>query len=227
VNLNYDCDDCVGWMETWTGGTIHPLNPSPEDICLEDVAHHLAIIPRYNGATRRPYSVAEHSVILADWATADGQAPAVCLNYLLHDAAEAYLQDIIKPVKISFPLIKDIEDRLLRMIHSVLKVPYFYGAARELIKLADARVVLDERAELMPNHRPEVRWHVERLEPLGVEVRGLEWDSARIEFLRRYEELTAAMAGGSCDHHWRDREVHGGRVVCRSCGKDLGEVRKA
>jgi hypothetical protein len=222
-----DSYECAGWMETWTGRTIYPLNPSLEDICLEDVAHHLAIIPRYNGATARPYSVAEHSVILADHARADGQVPAVCLNYLLHDAAEAYLQDIIKPVKMSFPLIKDIEERLLRMIHEVLGVPYVEGAARELIGLADARVVLDERAALLPNHRPGTRWSVEHLDPLGVEVRGLPWDEAADEFASCYQELTAKMLGGNCDHPWRDREVCGRQVRCRACGATLGRIKQA
>jgi hypothetical protein len=201
--------DSTGGMETWTGRTVYPLNPSPGTICFEDVAHHLGIIPRYNGATSRPYSVAEHSVILADYARGRGEVPAVCLNYLLHDAAEAYLQDIIKPVKTSFPLIGDIEKRLLLMIHEVLGVPYFGGdrALRAQIKLADAKLVLDERAALLPNHRPESTWPVDGLEPLGVEVRGLPWDEAIFEFTLCFEELTDAMNG-------RRRRARG--RVCRA-----------
>jgi len=217
---------CEGWMETWTGKTIYPLNPNPEDICFEDIVHHLSIIPRYNGATSKPYSVAEHSVILADYAKADGQVPVVCLNYLLHDAAEAYLQDIIKPVKMSFPLIEDIENRLLHMIHEVLDVPYVEGAVRELIKLADARVILDEREALLPNHKPENAWNMEQYEPLGVEVHGLPWHEAADEFTFCYQELIAKMLGGNCDHPWRDREVYGNSARCRACGATLGRIKK-
>jgi len=69
----------------------------PEDICIEDIAHHLALINRFNGATKRPISVAQHSVYVArlcwdlSWETQ--------LQALLHDATEAYLGDITKWLK--------------------------------------------------------------------------------------------------------------------------------
>jgi hypothetical protein len=174
-------------METASGRIIYPLDPEPRMICIEDVAHHLAIIPRYNGATCRPYSVAEHCVILADHGMLEGLSPLECLNLLLHDAAEAYLQDVISPIKDSFKAFRAVEDRLLRTIHRTLGVPYLED--RSAIKLLDASIILDERAVMLPNHRPENHWSVEVLEPLGVEVRGLSWDEAEGEFLLCFREL--------------------------------------
>jgi hypothetical protein len=171
-----DCRAGV-WVEVASGRLMYPFNPKPHMITLWDVAHHLSIIPRYNGATRRPYSVAEHCVLLADHGMLAGFSPLECLNLLLHDAAEAYLTDVMSPIKDLFGVFKAVENRLLRMIHDTFGVPYLED--RSLIERLDKSIILDERAAMLPNHRPENHWHVdEAFEPLGVEVRGLPWDEA-------------------------------------------------
>jgi hypothetical protein len=82
-------------ITTYTGRRIDPLQLRPEDVCIEDIAHHLACVNRFNGALREPVSVAQHSVyvsrLVADYPCE--------LQALLHDASEAYLLDIPKWLK--------------------------------------------------------------------------------------------------------------------------------
>jgi hypothetical protein len=73
---------------------VDPFDLKPEDICIKDIAHHLARICRWNGGVNGFYSVAEHSI-----AVAKSVAPKFQLWGLLHDAAETYIGDITRPVK--------------------------------------------------------------------------------------------------------------------------------
>lgn len=83
-----------GTIPTFTGKRVCPLDLKVEDVCIEDVAHHLSLICRFTGATRRFYSVAEHSVRVS-WIV----QPEHALWGLLHDATEAYLNDMCSPLK--------------------------------------------------------------------------------------------------------------------------------
>jgi hypothetical protein len=82
------------WIQTFTGKAFDLLDPKPEMVCIEDIAHHLALINRFTGATREPYSVAQHSV-LCSWIV----PPELALTALLHDAPEAYVTDVPRPLK--------------------------------------------------------------------------------------------------------------------------------
>lgn len=85
------------WIQTYAGRQVWPLDPRPEDICIEDIAHALAMQCRFAGHVRCHYSVAEHSV-----RGLDALCPRNVLTertFLLHDAAEAYLVDIPRPLK--------------------------------------------------------------------------------------------------------------------------------
>ena len=82
------------YMETFTGLHFYPQSPTVDQVCIEDIAHGLANTCRYSGQSKRFFSVAEHSILVsyltpAPWALAG----------LLHDASEAYLCDIPRPVK--------------------------------------------------------------------------------------------------------------------------------
>lgn len=81
-------------IQTFTGIFFDPLNPDPSLIRIEDIAHALSMQCRFSGHTRRHLSVAEHSMRVARL------CPEECrLEGLLHDAAEAYLVDLPRPVK--------------------------------------------------------------------------------------------------------------------------------
>lgn len=107
--------DLTGSIATFSGGRFWPLDPKPEDVVLEDIAHALSNKCRYTGHTSRFYSVAEHSVRIAQRlkylsvdADPETQARQV-LAGLFHDANEAYLPDVSSPVKAQLPWWADIE----------------------------------------------------------------------------------------------------------------------
>ncbi len=86
-------------MSTWTGRLIYLPEMTPADACREDIAHALSFICRGGGHVRYFYSVAQHSINCALEAAARGYSPQVQLAALLHDGGEAYLSDLIRPVK--------------------------------------------------------------------------------------------------------------------------------
>lgn len=87
-----DIKQCI---RTFTGRYVNPLALKRKDIDILDIAHHLSIINRYTGASPEPYSVAQHSVLGAQYFSSAERK----LAFLLHDAAEAYFNDIASPVK--------------------------------------------------------------------------------------------------------------------------------
>jgi uncharacterized protein len=102
------------WIQTYTGVQFWPLDPQPEEIRIEDIAHALSMQCRFGGHCRVFYSVAEHSVRVSR------ELPAHLKSWgLLHDAAEAYLVDLPRPLKRSCEmgvLYSQIEDRLMAVI---------------------------------------------------------------------------------------------------------------
>ena len=82
------------WIQTFTGRKFYPLAPRPADVDIRDIAHALAMKCRFCGHAREFYSIAEHSVRVS------GIVPgSAAMAGLLHDAAEAYLADVSRPVK--------------------------------------------------------------------------------------------------------------------------------
>lgn len=84
-------------IRTFTGKEVNPLDLRPDDICLEDIAHALSLCNRFAGHTKKPISVAQHSVYVSRLLEDDGIMPS--LQGLLHDASEAYLGDMTKWLK--------------------------------------------------------------------------------------------------------------------------------
>lgn len=160
------------WMQTYTGRAFWPMDPRPEEVDAEDIAAALSMLCRYGGHVRRFYSVAEHCLLMSE-----AVAPQHALWALLHDAT-AYVQ---------------AEDRLMGVICDRFALSYFCPPE---VKAADNRILLDERAALM--RPPPLPWHQDgaQLEPLGVEVRGLQPEEASLAYFTRLCELVAARPGG-------------------------------
>lgn len=116
-------------IRTFTGKYINPLDPDPEMICIEDIAHALSNICRFGGHSRRFYSVAQHSVIVSQLVPEREQLAA-----LLHDAAEAYLMDIPRPIKHQIPQYIVAEQNLFKAISEKFKIP---AQQSQAIKEAD------------------------------------------------------------------------------------------
>jgi 5'-deoxynucleotidase YfbR-like HD superfamily hydrolase len=115
------------WIQTYTGKEFYPLEPEIEKIDIEDIAHALSNICRYTGHCKRFYSVAQHSLIGAQYFIKLGDNEHA-KQFLLHDASEAYLCDIARPVKQHIGNYKEYEDHLLNLIFHKhgLEYPYDY-----------------------------------------------------------------------------------------------------
>lgn len=131
------------WIETFTGKQLYFLDPQEDQIDIEDIATALSNECRFGGHTASFYSVAEHSVLVASLCPKELQ-----LMGLLHDASEAYLRDIVSPIKQYLPDYKKIEDRLMGVIAS--KFSFAYPLAPE-IKEADKMALKCEARQLLPS----------------------------------------------------------------------------
>jgi hypothetical protein len=174
------------YIETASGTAFHFDDPPAEEILIDDVAHALSHICRFNGHTQRFYSVAEHSLLIARWLERQGHPPLVCYTGLLHDAAEAYINDLPRPIKYAMPEYRAMEKTI------ELAVAVRFGTTYPVppvIKEADARIILDERRSVM-NPRSRNKWVVDDLEPLGVMVVGWEPGVAKSHFLNEYHRLS-------------------------------------
>ena len=101
----------------YSGKTMDVTTPQAEDINITDIAHSLSMICRANGHFKSFYSVAQHCINCASEAYARGYSKAVQLACLLHDAAEAYVCDLPRPIKDGMKGFCAIEDRLLDLIY--------------------------------------------------------------------------------------------------------------
>ncbi|HWR44981.1 DUF429 domain-containing protein [Sporomusa sp.] len=102
---------------TYTNTLFYPLAPRAEEVKVEDIAHALSQMCRANGHFRTFYSVAQHSINCAKEAKARGLSDKVQLACLLHDASEAYISDITRPVKYYLDDYKKIERNLQQVIY--------------------------------------------------------------------------------------------------------------
>lgn len=131
------------WQRMLSGRRLDLLDPTPFDIEIEDIAHGLAFVARWNGQTSGdwPYSVAEHSLLVEMiFARIDPQASHLDrLAALLHDAPEYVIGDMISPVKAAIgPQYKDLDIRLTAAIHRRFGLPAALPAAlKKRIKQAD------------------------------------------------------------------------------------------
>jgi uncharacterized protein len=130
------------WQRMLSGRRLDLLDPTPMDIEIEDIAHGLAFVARWNGQTRGdwPYSVAEHSLLVEQIFARSGAQPAKwCLAALLHDAPEYVIGDMISPVKAAVgPGYGDMDMRLAAAVHLRFGLPSVLPVAvKKAIKVAD------------------------------------------------------------------------------------------
>ena len=170
------------WMQTFTGIQFWPLDPQPEEINIEDIAHALSNLCRYNGHCDWYYSVAQHSVIVS------GLVPPVwALTGLLHDAAEAYIGDMIRPLKGSLPAFKKIERQLEVVVSEKFSLLSHTGLAMKQVKIADNIALATEQRDLMGP--PPKAWDLYGAKPMKEVIVPLNPKEAEINFLDRFEEL--------------------------------------
>jgi hypothetical protein len=174
-------DSCDGFIGTFSGVRFWPLAPDPAKILIDDIAHALAHQCRFGGHASKFYSVAEHSVHVSQLCL-----PEHALWGLLHDASEAYLVDVPRPLKQlpEFAAYREAERRLQRAVAVRFGLPPDQPAsvteADDTMLWIEAHSLLDSTSvEVVRDERPPF----EITDPL------LPVEAERL-FLRRFKELT-------------------------------------
>lgn len=159
----------MSYYITHSGRRIYLENLSIEDIQIEDIAHHLTKICRYGGALglNQHYSVAQHSVLLAQYARQWGYGLDVQRALLMHDATEAYLGDVVSGLKQLLPDYRKIELRVAELIYTKYKIQQD-GGIQTIVKEFDTRILLDEALAFVPQHYDHFKEQLHSMEPLGV-----------------------------------------------------------
>lgn len=184
------------WMITVSGRRFWPLDPRPAEVHWPDIAHALSQTCRYGGHTRKFYSVAEHSVHMANHFHVRGES-TLALWALLHDAAEAYFADIIRPVKPALPDLRRIEDAIaLAIFQRAGLVPMAAREARlpEAVHAADTAILGDEAMALFGSGAlASAGWTPPA--PLGVVIAGWRPTEVRPAWLGMLRLLAPHLAG--------------------------------
>lgn len=126
-----------------------PLQPDPALIEITDIAHSLSMLCRANGHFKSFYSVGQHCINCAKEAKARGYSRRVQLGCLLHDASEAYLSDVTRPVKKELPQYKLIEEPLQKTIWDKWITPGLTAEEERLVFLIDDDILEREFIALM------------------------------------------------------------------------------
>lgn len=172
------------WIGTHTGRKFWPLDPHPDDVCLADIAHALSQQCRYTGHTHHPYSVAEHALLVSAHCP-----PQFALEGLLHDAAEAYLADVARPVKHLITGLIEIEDRIHQAVCTKFDLPFPISPQ---VKAIDTRILADEREALFPRSNADewfAGWDSVPTK-LNCEINCLPSYAAEIQFIMEFHRLT-------------------------------------
>jgi 5'-deoxynucleotidase YfbR-like HD superfamily hydrolase len=172
----------MSWISTYTGRHFNYAAPNLDSICLLDIAHSLSQINRFCGHTNWPYSVAQHSV---------GASYIVpqefALEALMHDAHEAYVNDMMSPLKHILPDYKSIEARIEQLVRLKFGLPLKTSPE---VKHADLVMLATEKEALL--HANSGDWPIlEGVTPSNRIIVPMSHVEAKQQFIHRFHDLTA------------------------------------
>jgi hypothetical protein len=168
------------WIETYTGKKFNVFEPDIKAINIIDIAHALSMCTRFNGHLHQYYSVAEHSIYVSELVPKE-----FALAGLLHDASEAYLSDIPRPIKAMIPEVKLIENKVMTLIFKK------YGITKysNIISHIDRSMCLTEAVQSNMNTGDWSEGH-DKYGLQNVTIKYLSWSLAKRDFLNRFDILT-------------------------------------
>lgn len=186
------------WQRMLSGRRLDLLDPTPVDIEIEDIAHGLAFVARWNGQTRGdwPYSVAEHSLLVEELFTRAN--PAIGARWqlaaLLHDAPEYVIGDMISPVKAAVgPGYGALDERLTAAVHLRFGLPAMLPAPiKKAIKAADRISAWMEAVHIAGFSEVEADRFFGKPDALilrGLEIRLRPPAVVRADYIARHSEL--------------------------------------
>lgn len=162
-------------------------DPKQDQLTIEDIAGALSKICRFGGHVDSFYSVAEHSVLCLSVAREDGLAIAEQFACLMHDAAEAFVGDVVKPLKVMLGNYAAIESRMESVIAAKFGIDF--AATKQAYRKIDHEMLIAERRALFSSDN--VKWFgedaVRRIEP-AIQC----WwpRQAEVEFIKAFNEIT-------------------------------------
>jgi uncharacterized protein len=173
------------WIQTYSGGQFHILDPQQDEILITDIGHALAMQCRFTGHVRRFYSVAEHCVHGSKLVP---QKDA--LWFLLHDASEAFITDINRPLKhftgIGIEYLP-VEAKIMEAICQKFRLPIEEPPS---VKKADNAMLFAEKEQLLAPLQWDQEWQGKAAD---IKVKCWSPEVAEVEFLHRYYELTSQL----------------------------------
>lgn len=186
-------DRTTDWIQTYSGRQFWPLEPRAEEVEIADIAHALSNMCRFTGHVKEFYSVAQHSVLVARIVPDE-----LKLWALLHDASEAYIHDLPRPLKRSSPfgdLYKQHETRLMDVVCERFGLPIGGGHRWDshsgmpyVVKEADNILLMTEQRDLMGR---QVKPWADQAQPLPETIRGWSPKSAKQLFLSAFVRYSA------------------------------------
>lgn len=196
------------WMQTVSGGRFYPLDPREDEIHIEDIAHALSFVCRFGGHVREFYSVAEHCVRVSRAIAAVDGTVHDQLAGLLHDAAEAFIGDMVWPLKQA----PDVEGyrRVEAIVEGAIARKYRVDFHIPIVKRFDLVLLSTEKRDIVTTgpgrargasleaeaarDRLDEAWHCDEFAPLRHVIRPWSPAFARDEFRRTFDALMGRRA---------------------------------
>ena len=173
----------MSWILTRSGRKFDLANPTADMVAPTDIAHSLSMQCRFNGHTSQFYSVAQHCCLVAELVPAEHQLAA-----LLHDATEAYVGDLVRPLKEGMREFYDAVER--RVWIAICQRFDLDPILPDCVKHADLVALATEKRDLMPEH-PEPWPCLAGIEPIPQSIDPWQPSQAAIHYHGRLLELLA------------------------------------
>jgi len=192
-----DFDPQEAWIQTYSGKRFTPIKPNAAAIVIQDIAHSLSMQCRFSGHVREFYSVAQHCVLVSH--VCDSKD---ALWGLLHDATEAYLVDVPRPLKHSgkFGAYIECEKIMQKAICEIFLLP---NEEPESVRKADTVLLATEARDLLGQLRSD--W-TQPTKPLPFKIEALSPREAKLLYLERFFELIGCPEGFN---RYMEYEFHG------------------
>ena len=176
-----------GWFTTYSGKKWYILEPRPEDVNINDIAHALSLVCRFGGHSKVHYSVAQHSVMCRTRAVELWPYDYLLhLHILMHDASEAYIGDMVRPMKETIPAFSLLEDKTQAAIYLGLGIRTPTKEQYDKIKRVDNELLMAERRDIINNGGHE--WNIPA-EAWDLPIRAATPEQAKQAFLQLYDFL--------------------------------------
>ena len=170
------------WFQLQSGKAFWPFDPRPEDFQINDIAHSLSLVCRFGGHCKQFYSVAQHSVIVSQIVPDEHR-----LEGLMHDACEAYLGDMVKPLKIGMHDFEKLEDSLYEIIAEKYGFPKH---KTDPVRYADGVLLATEARDLMtPSDVIWGKW-INQFKPLERKIYPCSPINAEVGFINFFHQYT-------------------------------------